>query len=209
MHAFLVFVLWGFSPFSPLNHEGCRGCLTQHSNECHHLSVAVDRVAPHDVAPHNAPTSRQASAGVVSQQQHSGRAPLHLPVGALWCCHQKHHFGFHNNPEKGHRNWADFLTLHMHLPSSWGKIQPQCWCYHQCPRPVLVPTFLRCPLFDSMTAGCAQCPQSLLCQADLGTFRLSFRPAVPELGCCSCDRDAPGNVLLANCYLSQPSCRQG
>lgn len=216
MPPFPVFILWGFSPLSPRNHGVCRGCLAQHTNECHHHpSVALEWVAPHDTALHNPPSSRQASAGVVSQQQHSGRAPWHLPVGALQCCHQKHHFGFHDSPENRHQNWVNFLTLHMHPSSSRGKTEPQCWCHHQCSQARAGACFSACPSspifpLNSMTAGCAQCPQGPLCQAELGTFRLFFRPAGPGLGCWSCDRDAPGKVPLCQpCCLSQPCRGQG
>lgn len=200
--------LTGVLPLSPLNHEGCRGCLAQHSSECHHHpSIAPEQVALHHTALHDTPTSRQASAGVVSQQQHSGRAPLHLPMGALQCCHQKHHFGFHNNPENRHQNWVNFLTLHMHPPSSWGKTQPRCWCHHQCPQACAGACSSACPSspifpLNSMTAGCATTRVPRVPCVKPGTFRLSFRPAVPGLGCWSCDRDAPGNVCLASTAAS-------
>lgn len=118
MHTFPVFILWEFSPLSPVNHEGCRGCLTQHSNECHHLSIALEWVAPHNTGLHNTPTSRLASAGVVSQQQHSGRAPLHLPVGALQCCHQNTTLGF---------------IIIMKTESETGLVFLPCTCIHHHP----------------------------------------------------------------------------
>lgn len=138
--------------------------------------------------------------------------------GGLLCAYLWVHFG------AATKNTTLGFIIILKTDAKTGLISLLCTCIHHhpgakcslgagattsAPRPVLVLTVLHCLLFNSMTAGCAQCSQGPLCQAELGTFRLSFRPAVPELGCWGCDRDAPGNVPLANCCLSQPSCRQG